>query len=161
MAIYMKIDGIDGHATAKGHENWIEIDSVDFNVQRNINTKPGGISDRETTVPSVGEIVITKTMDKASPHLFSESCVGKAKNVQIDVCQTSDQPDPYMTYKLNNVLLSNYTVSAADRVEKSAPKETVNLNFDKIEMKYTQYDSQHNKSSAIPAGYDLKTGTKI
>lgn len=162
MAIYMKVDGIDGLVSAKGYEKWIELDSLNFGVQRNITTKPGNVSDRETSKPTIHEFTIGKVMDKTSPNLFSEACVGKAKSsVQIHVCQTGDTISPYMQYTLSNVLISNYQVSATNKADKAAPEESVTLNFDKIEMKYTPYDESHKASSPIPAGYDLSSGTKI
>ena len=162
MAIYMKIDGIDGHVTAKGHEKWIEIDTVNFTVNRSINTKPGNVADRETTKPALSEIMVAKLMDKSSPHIFSETCVGKAKSkVEIHFCQTGENVSPYMEYTLYNVLVSNYGVQATHKNDKTIPAETLNLNFDKIEMKYTPYDEKHGAQSPIPAGYDLNTAQKI
>ena len=101
-------------------------------------------------------------MNKSSPNLFAEACVGKAKSVTIHVCQTgTDAAKPYVEYMLNNVLLSNYQVALDKNTDHAVPVETLNLNFDKIEMKYIPYDEQHNAGSPIPAGYDLTTGTKV
>lgn len=168
MTIYMKIDSIDGDVTAKGYEKWIELSSIHFGVQRNINTKPGKVINRESTRPAIKEFAITKHMDKTSPLLFTESCVGKAKSqVEIHICHTGDDISPYMQYTLNNVLISDYFVEYKeneDNQEQSTndhPQENITLNFDKIEMKFTPYDEQHNAQSPIPAGYDLNTANKI
>jgi len=158
----MKIDGIEGHVTAKGHEKWIELDSANFNVSRAINTKPGNVTDRESTKPALSEVSITKIMDKTSPHIFSEACIGKAKSkVEIHFCQTGENVSPYMEYTLHNVLFSNYGVQAVTKENKTIPAEVANLNFDKIEMKYTPYDEKHGAQSPIPAGYDLNTAQKV
>lgn len=162
MPIYIKVDGIDGNITAKGHEKWIEVSAFSFGVSRNISTKPGAVSDRESTKPSISEIEIIKNIDKTSPNFFSEACVGKVKNVNIDVCQTGDTIAAYMQYSLTNVIVSSYSVnitSAAD--ERLSPCEKIKLNFDKIEMKFTPYDEKHNPGSPIPAGYDLVSAKKI
>ncbi len=165
MAIYMKIDGIDGHVTAKGYEKWIELDSFQFGVNRSIATKPGNVSDRESTKPTISEIVVTKAMDKTSPNIFTEACVGKAKpKVEIHFCQTGENVSPYMQYTLSNVLVSNYQAQRLQDNNVTAnatPVETINLNFDKIEMKYTPYDEKHAADSPVPAGYDLNTAKKI
>jgi len=157
----MQVQGIDGDVTAKGYEKWIALDSLDFGVQRDIKTRTGNTNDREATLPTVGEIIIGMEMNKTSPNLFTETCVGKAKSVKINICQTADQAKPYLEYTLSNVLFSNYRVSAATTRTSAAPKETLHLNFDKIEMKYTPYDEKHHAGSPIPAGYDLSSGTKI
>ncbi len=163
MAIYMKIGGIDGDVTAKGHEKWIALQSLDFNVKRLLSTDPGRIADREGTRPSISEISITKKMDKSSPLLFSEACVGKAKSeMKIDICQTDSSLTPYAQLTLNNVIVSGYQLDASNAeqhstsAENQTPHEKITLSFDKIELRYTPYDSQHQAQSPIPAGYDLK-----
>jgi len=161
----MKMDGAEGNVTAKGYEKWIELSSLNFGVKRSINTKPGKVADRESTRPTVSEVTLTKEMDKSSPALFTEACVGKAKpKVEVHLCQTGENISPFMQYTLENVLVSNYSVnhSSDDNQRKTGyPTETVTLNFDKIEMKYTPYDEQHKAQSPIPAGYDLNTAQKI
>lgn len=162
MSIYMKIDGIDGHVTAKGYEKWIELDNVHFGVERTISAKPGNTADREATKPTIREVVVAKTMDKTTPNIFTEACVGKAKSkVEIHICQTGEKISPYMQYEFDNVIFSNYQVSALGTEQNVIPKEILHLNFDKIQMKYTPYNDKHQAGSPIPAGYDLSSATKI
>ncbi len=163
MAIYMKVDGIDGHVTTKGYEKWIELNSLHFSVNRKLSTKPGNVYDRESTKPVFTEVMVDKSMDKTTPKLFEQACVGKAiSKVEIHICQTgTDKISPYMQYTLHDVLMSHYQVLGEDKCEGAAPTESASLNFDKIEMKYTPFDAKHNAGSPIPAGYDLSTGTKI
>ena len=163
MAIYMKIDGIDGDVTAKGHENWIALQSLDFDVKRLLSTDPGRIADREGTRPSISEVTLTKKMDKSSPLIFGEACVGKAKStVKIDICQTDSNLSPYAQLTLNNVIVSGYQLDATNAgspnntTEHPYPVEKATLSFDKIELRYTPYDGQNQAQSPIPAGYDLK-----
>jgi len=165
MTIYMQINGIDGDVTAKGHENWIALEAIDFNVKRLLSTDPGRIADRESTRPVISEIHIKKKMDKSSAYLFGESCVGKAKDqVQIDICQTGSTLSPYAQLTLENVIVSHYELQASDlhnpdKTQSDYPTEQIRLNFDKIELKYTPYDSQNMPQSPIPAGYNLSEAT--
>ncbi len=95
MAVYMQIQGIDGDVTSKGHQKWIQLDSVEFNVKRTLSQEPGRMVDREGTRPAVSEISVQKTMDKTSPIIFTEACVGKAKGeIKIHLCTTSDSLTP-------------------------------------------------------------------
>lgn len=162
MTTYMKMDKIQGDVTAKGHEKWIEIYDLNFSVKRHINTEPGRIADREGTRPSISEITITKKIDRSSPLIFSESCVGKATpSVQIDICQTDDSLNPYTQLTLNNVIVSGYELSSLQQEQaiQQNPMERISLSFDKIELKYTPYGSDNKPQSPIPAGYDLKSAT--
>jgi type VI secretion system secreted protein Hcp len=67
---------------------------------------------------------------------------------------TSGNPGhTYLEYTLSNVLISNYKVaSAGDR-----PAEEITLDFTKMEMKYTAYDSNHAAESPLIASYDIAT----
>ena len=162
MTTYMKINGIDGDVTARGHENWIELKTIDFSVTRSISTEPGRIADREGTRPLVSEIHLTKKMDKSSPLIFSEACVGKAKpEVLIDICQTSDSLSPYTQLTLNNVIVSSYEMKLDPDTSGPYPYEHVRLSYDKIELKYTPYGPDNKPESPIPAGYDLRQATAI
>lgn len=158
MAIYLHVEGLEGDVTAAGHEGWIECDSMQCGVGRNIVTHTGSSQERESSAPAVSDIIITKSMDKCTPKLFEQSCVGTSKLVKIDLVQTGEQLDTYMSYELTASLISEYSVSsgADDR-----PIENVAFNFTKIEMKYTPYDNAHQPGSPIPAGYDVSAGKKI
>jgi len=161
MAIYMQIPGINGDVSTKGYENWIELESFDFNVQRKLNTQPGRVSNREGSKPSVSEVSVRKRLDKASSLLFGEATVGTAKpTVKIHFITTSASPSPYLEYTLSNVIISGHHVShtcvtTKEKTEEAYPQEDVNLNFDKVEMKVIPFDKNHKAQSPIPAGYDL------
>ncbi len=41
MPIYLQIDGIQGDATHETHRRWMDIESLHWNVTRNMNTFAG------------------------------------------------------------------------------------------------------------------------
>ena len=110
MAIYLKVDGLEGSVTAEGHEGWTECHSLQLNVSRVITTSTGSSQERESSAPSVSEVTVTKVMDKSTPALFTEACVGRSKLVKIDLVQTGEQLVTYMSYELENSLISGYAV---------------------------------------------------
>lgn len=156
MAIYMQIEGdFKGNVTAAGHEEWIELDSLQFGVGRGITMSVGKSKDREASEPSVSEVVVSKPMDACSPKIFREACVGKAKKVDIHLLRTTEGNfETYMEYVLHNTLISGYSVSSGgDR-----PMESITFNFTKIEMKYVMWGDDHAKGGNVPASYDLALG---
>ncbi len=165
MSIYLQIPGIDGDVTASGLQKHIEVESVDFDIRRHMNTQPGVVSDREGARPTVSEITLTKRTDKTTPHLFTEATTGTTKpQVTLKFVNTGKELSEYLTMTLSNVMISGYNLTDQgvkdnqdNPGQKPKPRETVRLNFDKIEVKYTPYDAQHNAGSPIPAGYDLQT----
>lgn len=159
MAVYMKIEGIDGNVTAAGHEKWIEIGSLSFGVGRAIMSRdPGHTANREASAPSISAVTIRKEMDETTPLIFTQATTGDAKKVEIHLCRTGEQLQSYMEYTLTNTLISSYSVSAGDG---GHPSESLTLNFDKIEMKYNSFDDKHKQKSSVTAGYDLSTAKKV
>jgi len=158
MSIYFKIEGIEGKVTAKGHEQWIDIDSLQWGVGRAISSAVGTSADREASKPSISEVSLTKLMDASSPMIFTESCVGKAKKMEIHLCTVgTDQIETYMEYVLEDCMVSGYSVSSGgDR-----PSESLSLSFTKMEMKFIPYNDAGKPESPIPAGYDMALGAKV
>ncbi|HYM02766.1 MAG TPA: type VI secretion system tube protein Hcp, partial [Stellaceae bacterium] len=70
MAIYMKYDAIKGTVSASGHEQWIELSSFKYDITRAISAPTGSKADRESSAPTVGEIVITKRTDRSTVGLL-------------------------------------------------------------------------------------------
>lgn len=158
MPIYMEIDGIKGNVTADGHADWIECSSMQWGVGRGISSTTGNVADREADAPNISEVSVTKMMDKASPLIFSEACIGSGKTVKVHMCTTQKQKlETYMEYTLEDTMISGYSVSSGgDR-----PSESITLSFTKLEMKYIPYKDDGSKGSPIPAGYDMGTGKKV
>ncbi len=158
MAIYMKVDGINGDVTAKGHEKWVDCSSLQWGVGRGIGSPIGRGVERESSAPNISEVVISKEMDASSPYLFTEACIGKGKKVQFHLVKTSGgNLETYLEYTLTNALVSGFSVSSGG----DKPTESVSFNFTKIEMKYTPQKADGTPGSPIPAGYDLSLGTKV
>ena len=123
MPIYMKMTRkglpvVTGDATAKGHEKWIELSSVQMGVSRSISTAPAPNGELS---PSVSEIVITKSQDSASMALWKQSLWGEGMTIQIDFVKSGG--GPYLTYTLQNALVSGST---------PGPLESLSLTFTKM-----------------------------
>ncbi|MDZ5645719.1 MULTISPECIES: Hcp family type VI secretion system effector [Nitrospirillum] len=154
MPIYLQIDGISGDATQQNHQQWTDIKTLQWGVTRSMNTLAGATANREGSEPSVREVVLTKTSDSSSVKLFSQACSGRTGvTAKIHIVTAGNPGDTYIEFTLTNTLISSYNISASS----DRPEEQIVLNFTKVEMKYTPYDSQHNPQSPIIASYDLAT----
>src|SRR4051794_28954260 len=97
MPIYMRVTKsglpvINGEATAKGHEKWIELTSLQIGQFRSIAIKG-----------SRSEIVVTKPQDSSSAAIFNQSLSGEGLTVQIDFLKPSEK-SPYLTYTQQDTL---------------------------------------------------------
>src|SRR5262249_20213115 len=101
MPIFMKYVGIPGDVTSAGHEQWIGVNSFQCGVGRGITSATSSSADRESSTPSVSEIVVTKVNDSASTNLMRASLglapAGEGKLVNIEFCKTNtDNPEVYL-----------------------------------------------------------------
>ena len=160
MAIYATMGKFQGSVTAEGFKDHIECTSFSFSGGRHVSMEVGTGQDREGTKPFMTELVLCKKLDKSTPHMWMGSLVGKSiDKVEVKCIKTADEGlEQYMVYTLEDVLVSNYDISA-----NSGPDghETISLAYNKIEMKYQPRMSDNTLGSPIPAGYDIKTGKKI
>ncbi|MGH6989241.1 MAG: Hcp family type VI secretion system effector [Stellaceae bacterium] len=149
MAIYLKIDGIEGDATETNHVSWIAIDSFTFGVSRNVSSRTGATAVREFSAPNLSDIALSKPLDKASGLIFRESVVGNThKTYQIDITSTGQGSEILLSYKLTAGMVSNYSISSGgDR-----PMEALTVNYDKVEVTFSPPGGQ--RSVTI---YDIST----
>jgi type VI secretion system secreted protein Hcp len=161
MAIYMQYgakDEIKGKVTAKGHENWIELNSLQFGCGRAIPMMVGAQTEREASAPNLSEITVSKIMEDSSPYLFQESLTGEGKTVTIHITKTgANQLENIVEYIFTAAMISGYSISSGG----DAPSESISISYTKIEMKYIQWDASHKKASQIPVAYDLGLASKV
>jgi type VI secretion system secreted protein Hcp len=158
MPIYVKYAAIDGDVTAAGHEKWIEVNSFQWGVGRGISSPTGGSSDRESSAPSVSEIVVTKPTDVSTVKLLDEALEGEGVDVTIDFCKTDKgNLNVYLSYVLTNTMISGYsTSSGGDR-----PQESLSFNFTKIMCTDVTLGAKNEDGTSASVGYDLALGNTL
>jgi type VI secretion system secreted protein Hcp len=156
----MQYDGIDGDVTSAGHEKWIELSSLQWGCGRGMTSPTGSGSDRESSTPSVSEVVVTKVTDGSSSNLFRTSLGfgpgAEGKTVKIDFVKTDvEKPEPYLQIELTNTLISGFSMSSGgDR-----PSESLTLNFTKITYNNIGMGAANDTGNPDRAEYDLETHT--
>jgi len=160
MAIYIEIEGIEGNVTATGFESMIEVNSFNWGVGRAISQNTGRMANREASRPSISEITFTKVTDKATPLIVQESVIGtKGKKIIVHFVTTgADQFEEFLTYTLEDTLISSFSISASSDGE---PLETVSLSFSQFEVAFTEAGETNARSGKGRFGYDLSKGKKV
>ena len=152
MAIYMNWDGVPGDVTTSGFEKWIELTSFQWGVGRGIGSAMSGQASRESSIPSVSEVVVTKRMDSSSPGLWTDSVAGQLNTtVKISFTTTSQgATTQFLLYELTNTGLSGYSLSSGGDM----PTESLSLNFTKVVWTFTGTDPSVS-GTPVTQGYDL------
>ena len=152
MALYVKIDGIDGQVTTEGHEKWIEVHSVQYGVSRQTYTGAAG-ANREGSHPTISDITISKVFDVASSGLYRDSVAGAFdKKVLIHfTATTKDKTETYLELELTDCGVSGYSVSSGG----DQPMESLSLNFSKIMYTPSPLDTKGTPKKGAVVTYDL------
>ena len=154
MAIYMKFPGVTGDVTETKHTTWVELKSFEWGVGRIISSSVGSSAERESSAPSISEVVVSKDNDVATGKLMQEALSGNGKLVQIDFTRTyKDQQEIYLTLELTNTIISGCAHSSSgDR-----PTETISLNFTKVQFTTNQMKPDGTQGDPDHVIYDLST----
>lgn len=161
MSIFVNYDGIKGESSDTGHKDWMDVDSIGWQVGRKISSNTSTRGDRESSNATITDLLIVRHLDSATPKLFIESCCGTGKDVTIHLTKTGkgSGTDVYMEYKLKNALISHYQVEAESQ-DVERPVEKLTISFVDVEVKYTPYDEDGNAESPISVGFNTATNTR-
>ena len=157
MAIYMKFgDKVKGQVQTEGFKDWIELQSFQYGVNRNVSTGAGG-QGREGAHPHVSDIVVTKHFDVASPLLYQDSVAGSfSTKVEIKLTTTTkNKIDTYLAVELTDCGVASYSTSAHGGVGGEVPMESLSLNFTKIMYSPSPLDTKGSPVKGAAVTFDL------
>jgi type VI secretion system secreted protein Hcp len=152
VAIYMKFGEVKGDVTTADYKDWIELNSFQFGVSRAVSSGAGGAT-RESSAPSISEIVVSKYLDSSSPKLYQDSLAGTFDTkVTIKMTSTTkNKVETFLAYELTDCGVSSYSQSSGG----DAPTESLSLNFVKIMMTPTPLDKSGQIKKGDIVTYDL------
>jgi type VI secretion system secreted protein Hcp len=151
--IFLKIETggtpstIAGESLDKAHSGWIEASSFSFGASNTPSLSGGLISGTKGVATA---LIISKSLDKASPSLFLGCAQGTIyPTVTMELQQSSAGTTPVVYYRitLNNVLVSKLDTSG---VADARPSEEVSFSYQKIKVEYYTVD-QYGKAILLPA----------
>lgn len=155
--MFLKFEGIDGESTDAKHEKWIAIESFTHNVTQPVSAA-SGTGGRTGGKADFGDFIFTKTIDSATPELYLHCANGKhIPKVDIDFCLATEDKHVYMTYTLEDVIVSSVTPAGSNSdADGAKPAEQVSIAYGQIEWEYTPIDDSGNPGAAIKKGWDLE-----
>ncbi len=151
--MYMKADAIKGESTDDQHKGWIQLEhlSTSLMLPSHMGAGQGGLS-RGTA--EFSDFQIMKKLDISSADLGAHCSLGKPiKEINFEFCLSSGNKEPYMTYKLEDAVISSFAIDFGGDV----PTESITIGFGKVTWKYTQWGHDGQKGAEFEKFYDLKT----
>jgi type VI secretion system secreted protein Hcp len=175
---FLKLDGIDGESQDSKMKNNIDVLSFSFHALQGGTSAVGGGGGKGRV--ALGDVVISKGLDKASPALFQYCCSGQpiTKAVLTSRKAGKDQ-QPYYVVTMTDVLVSSHqTGNASGKPVSAGPvipgrstvvplltddwlaTETITLNYSTISIAYSEQSADGSTKGAITKGWDAK-GNKV
>jgi type VI secretion system secreted protein Hcp len=177
---FLKLDGIDGESADAKHKGEIDVLSFSFHALQGGSSAIGGGAGRGRV--ALGDFVVTKNLDKASPALFQYCCSGQpiTKAVMTSRKAGKDQ-QPYYVITMTDVLVSSHATGNADgssptpatplipgrsNLVSNIPSddwlatESITFNYSTISIAYSEQAADGSVKGAITKGWDAK-GNKV
>lgn len=149
---YIKIGTIPGDSKRDGHEDEIIADSVSFGAARGVSVSG---NKRESGLPSISSIQVTKAMDKATPYLLQSCLKGTNLGEVIFTMRKSagDAHIDYLTITTTNTLVESISTMGAEG--SSNFNDSVLFNFEEITLKYIDQDDELNAGEEHEFKYNI------
>jgi type VI secretion system secreted protein Hcp len=153
--VYLQIDGIKGESADTTHKDWIECQSVSWEVlqPKSATASTGGGHTAERTEHK--DIVISKLADLSTPLLLQNSSSGKTiPKAKLEFLRADGQGDrvKYFEIELENILISSVAPSV---VQGAILTEEVSIKYSKVKWKYTQQKVGGGTGGNTSGGWDL------
>jgi type VI secretion system secreted protein Hcp len=156
MAVYMKYAAINGDVTTEGFTNYIELNSVQWGMGRGVAMQSGSSQGRESSLPSLSEVTITKDYDVSSPELLKQALSGGAQTVELVFVRTNKAGsgvDKYLDIKMTDVIMSGLSLSSGG----DKPSESMSLNYSAITFTSVPMNDDGSPGTQTVTNFDLTT----
>jgi type VI secretion system secreted protein Hcp len=151
---FLKLDGIKGESQDDKHKGEIDITSWSWNLTNTGTGHYGGGGGAGKV--KVGDLVITKRIDSASPILFLNCATGThIKTGTLVMRKAGGKALEYLKIELTQILVAKIT-SETDP-ELPMVTEEVELNFATFKIHYTPQDEKGAGGATVDAGYSMIT----
>lgn len=159
---FIKIEKAGGETLKKNKEGQIEIYSFSWGASNPTTIESNsGISGGKVSISSFN---VMKRTDKASGLLFQACCGGTVYDkmtctLRKTVGSSDKPPEDYIIYEFENVMVESIQWSGSSGGD-DTPSESVSFAFSKVKIQYKPQKKDGTLEAAVPAGWDLKLGTK-
>ncbi len=166
MPIYMKYDSALGDDTLPldSSSGWVEVQSFSWGSASAPSTYGGGGGAGKL---SFSDFKVTKKIDSASVQLigllFSGKVDSNARSIVIWFVKSDagGTPYAYLGYQLSDTIITGYQIDWGDANagDSADPVETIDFEFQKIDIQYYKEQTGIPTQSAFEATYSLIPGS--
>lgn len=155
MDMFLKIDGIEGESTTKGHDH--EIDVLSFSWGESNSSSAGSGGGGGAGKVEMQDFHFVMAVNRASPQLFLHCASGEAIEEAVltvrGVVDPKGATNDFLKWTFSDVQITSYQEGGSEADIR--PLDQVSFNFSKIEVEY------EGAGGLYKAGWDLKTNSKV
>ena len=136
---FVKFGDFEGESTDARHRGWSIVHSLSAPLAR----ATGGFEQSERGVGAtvVGQVTVVKDLDSATVKIQKACVTGhKLPKVTVELCTTVDGvSQPYLTYELQDVIVTSYDLVDPDDSAAMYPTERVTFTYGKVTWTYGKF----------------------
>lgn len=156
MAVFLKLDGIEGESKDDRHAKEIDVAAWSLGVTNSGSTHSGGGGGAGRA--TFTDLAVTKLLDKASPALMLAVATGRhLRSGRLTVTGVGPRPLEYLVVDLEDVRVTSCLL--ADAADPERPTENVALAYGKIHVAYTQQSPTGAPGTVSELTWDLVHNT--
>ena len=130
--VFMKIDGISGESVDTQYKEWIEVLSLNWEVDTST-------AERGRGEPRSSHFGIIKVVDKATPQILRATTGNELiKEIRIALCRAGKDKVKYLEYVFKNCLITKVQLQMGTHSGEVLPMENVQFRFASITITYFQ-----------------------
>jgi type VI secretion system secreted protein Hcp len=157
MSFFLKLDGINGDAIERGHENWFTITGVSWGASSSAAAVGGGAAVGKATL----EPVVFRTLVSANtPELLVRCASGlHIAQAQFEAVRDIERPTVALSWTFSDVLISSLQLTGTGG--DPALDQSFSLSYRQIRMTTFTQDPNGGQGTEVTAGWDVATGTRL
>jgi len=158
MGIYMKFGDIQGDATQRGFEGWINLTHFDWGLERKFaEDQVGRAFNREGAQAQIQPCKVTKEADSSSGKILQTATTEfKGQPCEIAFVRTGNPGETYLKVKLTDALIKQLDVGTQGPNER--PIESLTIDFTELEIQTKTLNETNNSEDPMTITYDAATG---
>lgn len=158
MDAYLKIEGVEGEATAKDFQNQIDLYSFSWGVSNPANAGMGtGLGAGRATLSSFN---LMKKTDKASPGLFQACCSGKHfEKATVSMRKAGGEQVVFLKYEFSTIFIESVQWSGSSGGD-DVPTESLSFAFEKVDIEYFPQAAKGSTEGKVAASWDTTAISK-
>lgn len=158
---YLKVDGVEGEATTRGHEKEIQLLAWQWGDTSEIGLLVPAVQKiRDAAKAEFSDFHFKANMSKASPVLFKFAAKGEhIPEVKLTGLRAGGGQEEFMKITLKDAFISSYQTEGTGT--DVVPTDSFSMNYAKVEFEFIPQNPDGSQGEPVRAGWDLKKNTEL